>query len=145
MAILTPVPGCRHDPAIVVRFEPADLGRAERPAVDAALPPIDAAIPPAAAIARATPAGALACASEADCALVPDGCCDCANGAALKPARRRDEAKLRAAQAGACKDVMCTMMAATDRLCGKRPACVRGTCTVRPARPDELTRRLPTR
>ena len=83
------------------------------------------------------------CIGDADCVIIPDGCCDCANGGKEHAVAKRDEAKLRASQRASCKDVMCAMMMSTDRTCGKRPACEAGACAMRDARPDEIKRRIP--
>lgn len=78
------------------------------------------------------------CMTDGDCAVVPEGCCDCANGGGQRAAAKRDEAGLRSAQRAACKEVMCTMMASSDATCGKRAACLAGVCALREARPDEV-------
>ncbi len=73
------------------------------------------------------------CKLDADCVIVPDGCCGCANGGKQRGAAKKDEAALRAAQRTACKDVMCTMMVSTDPSCGKRATCLAGSarCAMR--------------
>jgi hypothetical protein len=127
---------CEREPAIVVRFDPRDLaGHDAGKSADASLPRTLANEDAGQRVDKL--AIGPACKAEADCTLVPSGCCDCANGSQLLPARRRDEAKLVKAKHAACKDTMCTMMVSTDKLCGWRPACVDGHCAARHARPDE--------
>jgi len=149
------IAACQREPAIVIKFEPADLaGRDLMKPRDLAAPLDGAAakieqpeqnesVGKTAKSTKTAVAKKSECAADADCVIVPDGCCDCANGGKEHAVAKRDEAKLRAAQRAACKDVMCTMMVSTDRTCGKRPACVDGACAMRDARPDEMKRRLP--
>jgi hypothetical protein len=139
---------CEREPAIVVRFDAVDQGTVVRRDLATASPTADAAIKPAADLAvSAAPvmkAKAEACASDADCVLVPDGCCGCANGGKLKAAHKHDQARLEAAQKKTCADTMCTMMVSTDPSCGQRPSCVSGECRLRAARPEEM-KKLPPR
>lgn len=128
---------CQREPAIVVRFEPPDLaGRDLARPHDLALATADAGevAAKAAAAAKLGPV----CRADAECVLVLDGCCDCANGGSLVPALKRNDAKLAAAHRAACKSQMCTMMIGTDAQCGLRAACVQGHCGSRAARADEL-------
>jgi hypothetical protein len=135
---------CQREPAIVIRFEPSDLaGRDLAKPRDLGVPP-DGAVKAVAEKKTATKSETPAqCASDADCVIIPDGCCDCANGGKEHAVAKRDEAKLRAAQRASCKDVMCTMMMSTDPTCGKRPVCVDSACTMRNVRSDDVKRRLP--
>jgi hypothetical protein len=139
--------GCEREPAIVVRFDPADLaGRdlsraRDLGATDAATGAASGAPRDAGASAAAKKlAPAMACATDADCVLVTDGCCDCANGGKQRAVPKRAP---RPAADPACKEVMCTMMMSTDPSCGKRAACLEHACAMREARPDELPRHLP--
>jgi len=130
--------GCDHEPAIVVRFDTRDLAGADAGKPNDASAPAKLANDDAGVVHEASkPPLGPACKVEADCTLIVDGCCDCANGGKLAPALKRDEAKLAKAHQAACKGTMCTMMVSTDKSCGSRPACVDGHCALRPARPDE--------
>ena len=143
------VAACQKEPAIVIKFEPADLaGRDLAKPRDLAGGDAATKVEPAAheesagKAGKTAPAAQAACTTDADCVIIPDGCCDCANGGKEHAVAKRDEAKLRAAQRASCKDVMCTMMVSTDPTCGKRPACRAGACTMRDARPDEIKRHV---
>jgi len=154
--------GCSREPAIVIRFDAFDMaGRGDLARATAAPPSSpDAALafPPDAAVAAGKPrpkaeAGKVdapspiakeaplkaeaQCKGDADCVIVPDGCCSCANGGKQRAARKIEADALRAAQREACKDVMCTMMVSTDPTCGKRAACVEGACAMRAAKAEE--------
>jgi len=139
---------CEREPAIVIRFDPVDLsGRDLQKARDLATArdaatPTDLALQPTAKIAPVFGAGAMRCHAEKDCVIVPDGCCGCANGGKQAAALQRDEKSLRATQRAQCKDVMCTMMVSNDPTCGKRAACVEGSCAMRDAGPSEKPRKL---
>lgn len=153
--------GCEKQPDIVIRFDARDLSQPDatttaRDAASSALvAPTDAAVPPPAkgvsapkaekAALGARAQSPLSCASDADCVIVPDGCCGCANGGKQKAVAKRDEAKVLAARRTSCKDVMCTMMVSSDPTCGKRATCLEGECAMRDARPDEQKTRLPKR
>jgi hypothetical protein len=130
--------GCEREPAIVVRFDARDLAGPDAGKPKDASAPIKLANDDAGVVHDASklPLGP-ACKVEADCTLIVDGCCDCANGGKLAPALKRDETKLTKAHQAACKNTMCTMMVSTDKSCGSRPACVDGHCALRPARADE--------
>jgi hypothetical protein len=132
------VAGCEREPAIVVRFDTLDLAGPDAGKPNDASAPAKLANDDAGAVHDAGKrALGPACKVEAECTLIVDGCCDCANGGKLAPALKREETKLNLAHRAACKDAMCTMMVSTDKSCGSRPACVDGHCALRPARPDE--------
>lgn len=137
---------CEREPAIVIRFDLVDLsGRDLQRSRDLAAPNDAASAPDAATApaARVAPVPASArCHADADCVLVPDGCCGCANGGKQVPALAREQKKLVAAQHAQCKDVMCTMMVSNDPTCGKRVGCIEGSCVMREARPSEQPRKL---
>jgi len=126
---------CQREPAIVVRFAPPDGAVAPRADLAHAE---DAAIHVDAAKAAKKPDGKRVdhaeCKVDDDCTLVPEACCDCANGGKLV-AMTKTAAAQRAKKD--CKNVMCTMMISTDPTCGSRPACLAGTCGMREARADE--------
>ena len=114
---------CHREPAIVVRFDPPDA--AQRPIADAAVK-VDAAelrverteggegeAKDAKAVldTLAAPHAKPECKADGDCVLVPDGCCDCANGGKLVAVTKAAAAHRPKKD---CKDVMCTMMISTD-------------------------------
>ncbi len=131
---------CEREPAIVVRFDPRDLaGHDAGKPTDASTRGLLANDDAGARALHDAGKRALgpACKVEAECTLIVDGCCDCANGGKLVPALKREETKLTLAHRAACKGTMCTMMVSTDKQCGSRPACLNGHCATRPARPEE--------
>ncbi len=138
---------CEREPAIIVRFDPTDLASVRdlgRPVPGDAAAPVAAAVEVKSKLEGKPSASAKSaeCKLDADCVIVPDGCCGCANGGKQRGAAKKDEAALRAAQRTACKDVMCTMMVSTNPSCGKRATCLAGVCAMRDARPDERPRKL---
>jgi hypothetical protein len=128
--------GCHEEPPIVIKFEPADAGKAAAVpvAVGDAAAPVAVARPDAGAAPKAESAGAKKGAPEcklaADCEVVPTECCDCANGGKQEAASHQKAAELKAGRPKRCKDVMCTMMVSTDPSCGKRADCVEGRCVM---------------
>ena len=137
--------GCEREPAIMVRFDAADLasrGDFSVVAKDAASAPAQGSTVDAGGTATVEKTKRTQCKSDADCVLVPVECCSCANGGRLRAIAKHDEDAARAAQTKKCADVMCTMMVSTDPSCGQRPSCVANQCTLRAARADEI-RKLP--
>jgi hypothetical protein len=125
---------CRREPAIVIRFDPVDAQPARDAIVDVSGVDASHATPPASAIDKTVRHPSGQCMTDEDCAVATDGCCDCANGGKLVATTKRAAAQQSKKD---CKDVLCTMMISTDPSCGKRPACIGGTCGLREARPDE--------
>lgn len=127
--LATAVGGCKADPTIVIRFDTPDLAGRR----------FDAAVSPK--------RGAAECENDADCTTEIDGCCDCANGGKQKAVSATHQA---AAPHAPC-DSLCTMMISTDPSCGRHPACVGGSCTLRESPPayakprSVLPKRKPTR
>ena len=118
--------GCQREPTIVVRFEPTDLGKR-----DAATRPPDLAVRDAqvdAAVVVASKSKKSECQNAADCALVPEDCCDCASGGKQRAVPKAQVASLKAQRAKKCKQAMCTMMMSTDPSCAKRAGCISGAC-----------------
>lgn len=140
LVLATLLGACRREPAIVIRFDAVDMAGAAPGAVDATVASADGATTIAAreeAKPEAKKAAAVPCKTDAECVVVPDGCCDCANGGKQHAVSKREEASVRTAQRASCKDVMCTMMLSVDPTCGKRAACIDGACGLRDARPEE--------
>jgi len=121
---------CREEPTIVIKFEPADMSGAQA----AKAPDLGAAKAPDLGAAR-TPDGGAAkkiaeCKTAADCAVEPDGCCDCANGGKQRAIAKARAAASKQERAKHCADTMCTMMLSTDPTCGMRADCVSGACVM---------------
>lgn len=126
LLVLCIATGCKEDPRIVIRFDAPDLAGSS---VNAAVRR-DAAVAP-------EPASA-ACKTDADCTIEVDGCCDCANGGKQKAVSKR---RAPGTPKPPC-DSACTMMISTDPSCGRRAACVEGSCALRGEPPDEQKRRV---
>src|SRR5437870_1347439 len=111
---------CHEEPTIVIKFEPNDLSTAATatsrkptaPAVsDGGARPHDAG---SRAVDKAPISAAPECAHTADCVVVPEECCDCANGGQQHAVPKARARALRAEQMKKCKGIMCTMMLSTD-------------------------------
>jgi len=77
-------------------------------------------------------AAAAVCKVDADCVLVPDGCCDCSAGGKLraipsakKSADERDRKKR-------CADTVCPAVMSSDPSCGGTATCKEGRCAIAP-------------
>jgi hypothetical protein len=139
--VVSGIAACQREPAIVIRFEPADLAGKDL-AKPHDLAPRDLSSRDAAVAEAKKETAKTACKVDADCVLFTDDCCDCANGGKQHAIAKNDVAAHRAKREASCKDVMCSMMVANDPTCAKRPACVAGACAMRDARPDEIKRRV---
>ncbi len=72
------------------------------------------------------------CASDSDCTVVPDGCCDCENGG-RQVAVSVDQAREQlATNQESCKNVSCPAVISTDPSCQQAPRCSRGLCVLGP-------------
>jgi len=123
--VTTGCSSCHEEPTIVIRFEPSDGD--VRPARKPSPTPTPTPTPSAAA-APAKPMHE--CKAASDCIVVPEECCDCANGGKQHAIPKVKVAADKSARAKKCKQVMCTMMASTDPTCGMRPDCVSGACVM---------------
>ena len=147
MALSLGLLACHEEPPIVVRFEPADAAPVA-PKVDASVSSVDASVvavdAKVAPVVRASATNAAPeCTRDADCVIVPAGCCDCANGGKQRAVAKTRADKLRAAQRAACKQTMCTMMISTDPTCGQRARCVDARCELKAATALQLPVRRP--
>jgi len=123
-ALATTGVACRREPTIVIRFEPVDMaGR------DAA----KAAVAVAQAVRVVADAGSGSgsgseCMVSTECMLVPEDCCDCAHGGAMRAVSKSAYAKISATVKAKCKEMMCTAMVSNDPSCAAKAACVSGRC-----------------
>jgi hypothetical protein len=123
--------GCHEEPTIVIRFEPTDADVKPSPAVVIASPsPTPATPSPGPAHVPPVKHAKKECKVDADCAVVPDDCCDCANGGRQQAIPKKQVATHQAERGKRCGKVMCTMMFSTDPTCGMRAACAAGQCTM---------------
>jgi hypothetical protein len=119
--------GCHEEPTIVIRFEPTDADVKPSPVVVASPSPTPTPTP-----AHMAPAkhAKKECKADADCAVVPEDCCDCANGGRQQSIPKKQVAAHQTERGKRCGKVMCTMMFSTDPTCGMRAACVAGQCAM---------------
>ena len=82
--------------------------------------------------APATKRAVAACRADADCIVVPDGCCGCHEGGKQKAIRARDKAAHDRGQRAGCRETMCAAMISNDPSCQARAHCKEGTCTLAP-------------
>jgi len=101
--------GCRREPTIVIRFEPLAVDGGAK----SSAPPV-------------TPS----CATDTDCALAPEDCCDCNHGGRLRARPKAAIAREAAANATRCKETMCAAMMSSDSSCVATAVCVRGVCAL---------------
>ena len=68
------------------------------------------------------------CRKDADCVLVPDDCCSCAEGGKQHalPKSRRDA--YQAERKSRCAGTMCPQMMSTDPSCAQQAVCRAGAC-----------------
>jgi hypothetical protein len=72
-----------------------------------------------------------ACATDADCTWITNGCCDCANGGTEIAVARGQEAAFRARFE--CTNLPCTTIGRTPECGTGTVACERARCVFRPA------------
>jgi hypothetical protein len=121
--------GCHEEPTIVIRFEPSDADvklQVLRPTPSPSPTPTPSPSPGA----TASKPGKKECKVAADCAVMPEDCCDCANGGRQHAIAKVKVAAAKASREAHCKHAMCTMMISTDPTCGMRADCVAGQCTM---------------
>lgn len=127
LGMLSGCNGCHEEPTIVIRFEPSDAaGLAQVKPSPTPTPSIPASPSPSPAAKPKT--ATKECKTAADCVVMPEECCDCANGGRQHAIAKKTLAAARAARAESCKHTMCTMMLSTDPTCGMRADCVAGAC-----------------
>jgi hypothetical protein len=108
----------------VIRFEPSDADVKPRPTLPTPTPT------PTPTPSLPTTTTKKECKTAADCAVVPEDCCDCANGGRQQAIAKKKLAAAKAARQAHCKHTMCTMMLSTDPTCGMRAECVAGACAM---------------
>jgi hypothetical protein len=119
--------GCHEEPTIIIRFEPTDADVKPSPvAVTAPAPtptPAPRVLPPVKHAKKE-------CKADTDCEVVPEDCCDCANGGRQQALPKSRVAAFKAERGKRCGKVMCTMMFSTDPTCGMRAQCQSGQCVM---------------
>jgi hypothetical protein len=119
--------GCREEPTIVIRFEPsdADVPRVTRPSPTPTPTPTPA---PDASLGKKS--AKKECKAAADCVVMQEECCNCANGGKQQAVPKARQASVKAALQAKCKAAVCTMMMSTDPTCGMKADCVAGICSL---------------
>jgi hypothetical protein len=127
--------GCHEEPTIVIRFEPTDAD--VKPPSPIGIPSPMATPTPSPSSLGGAPLGGSPkksakkeCKAATDCVVVPEECCDCANGGKQHAIPKAELAAAKASRAVKCKHAMCTMMFSTDPTCGMRADCVSGQCAM---------------
>jgi hypothetical protein len=125
VALLAGCNGCHEEPTIVIRFEPSD---ADVKPPRSAPTPTPSPSPSPSLTGPPSKTAKKECKTAADCVVVPEDCCDCANGGRQQAIPKAKQAAAKASRAAHCKHTMCTMMISTDPSCGMRAECVAGQC-----------------
>jgi hypothetical protein len=134
IVLLLALAGCREEPTIVIKFEPAaDAAQAPRAASVDAAPAAAAA--PVAVVPVAEKARAAECKSDDDCTVEPVECCDCANGGKQQAVAKARAAASKKARAARCKETMCMTMLSNDPSCLAGASCDRGQCVLAAPKP----------
>lgn len=131
LGVISGCSGCHEEPTIVIRFEPtdADVKPSPSPSIRVVASPSPTPTPMPAHVPPVKHAKK-ECKVDADCAVVPEDCCDCANGGRQQAIPKKQVAAHQTERGKRCGKVMCTMMFSTDPTCGMRAACVAGQCTM---------------
>lgn len=123
-SVLSGCSGCHEEPTIVIRFEPSDADVKMHVVTPS---PTPSPTPTPSPVVTSKP-GKKECKVAADCVVLPEDCCDCANGGKQHAIAKSKLAAAKADRAAHCKHTMCTMMISTDPTCGMRADCVAGQC-----------------
>lgn len=83
-----------------------------------------------AATASAAATAAKECAQDRDCMSIPDGCCDCSSGGAMRAVPKARAAREQRAQKARCKDQACLAVLSDHPSCTAPPQCREGRCVL---------------
>lgn len=79
---------------------------------------------------RADPPRAAECRKDADCVLVPDGCCGCSEGGKQRAIAARDRAAAESRRKKECEGTMCAAVMSQDPSCSAAAVCRAGKCAL---------------
>ena len=123
--------GCHEEPTIIIRFEPTDADVKPSSSARAPSPTPTPTPTPAPKIVPPVKHAKKECKVDADCEVVPEDCCDCANGGRQQSIPKSHVAAFKKERGKRCGKVMCTMMFSTDPTCGMRAQCLSGQCELK--------------
>lgn len=77
---------------------------------------------------HAAPATSEDCKKDAECIAVPDDCCPCSQGGALRALPRKQKDTYEKDRKKRCAGTMCAEVVSQDPSCAQRPFCGAGIC-----------------